>query len=37
MLNTSESVALSNATLKMARIAGLDAAEATDRVNVHAA
>ncbi len=31
-LNTAESTALSNATLKMARIAGLDAAEAVDRM-----
>lgn len=31
-LNTNEAVALSNETLKMARIAGLDAAEATDRM-----
>lgn len=31
-LNTNEVVALSNETLKMARIAGLDAAEATDRM-----
>jgi TP901 family phage tail tape measure protein len=31
-LKTNEAVALSNETLKMARIAGLDAADATDRM-----
>jgi hypothetical protein len=31
-LDTNEMVALSNETLKMARIAGLDASEATDRM-----
>jgi hypothetical protein len=31
-LNTNEVVALSNQTLKMAKIAGLDAADATDRM-----